>query len=262
MESSVRPPAVAGTFYQADPGLLEVEIRRYLATAAPTQLDFPLRMLIVPHAGHVYSGPIAASGYRLLAAGSDWSRIVMLGPSHFVPFPGLALPDATAFQTPLGAVAVDAAGVAELLQDRLVAPSSSAHKREHCLEVQLPFLQIVAPGVPVVPVLTGAVDVVAAAGLIGPLLDDETLLLVSSDLSHYRDAATARRLDARTAQAIVDLQPDLLDYESACGRTGIQIALLIARDRGFRAELLDLRNSGDTAGPPDRVVGYGTFALG
>jgi len=262
MESSVRPPAVAGTFYQADPGLLEAETRGYLATAAPTQLDFPLRMLIVPHAGHVYSGPVAATGYRLLGAGSDWRRIVMLGPSHFVPFPGLALPEATTFETPLGAVAVDTAGMVELMRDPLVTVSPDAHEREHCLEVQLPFLQIVVPGVPVIPVLTGAVDVGAAAGLIVPLLDDETLLLVSSDLSHYHDAATARRLDAHTAEAIVDLAPDRLDYESACGRTGIQIALLIAGDRGYRARLLDLRNSGDTAGPPDRVVGYGAFALG
>lgn len=262
MASSVRPPAVAGMFYQGDPHLLEAEVRGYLAAAESATLEFPLRMLIVPHAGHAYSGPVAAKGYRLLAGSTWWKRIVMLGPSHFAPFSGLALPGAAYFETPLGQVAVDEAGVATLLEDPLVTESPSAHRREHCLEVQLPFLQVVAPGVPVVPVLTGAIDAADAAQVVAPLLDEETLLLVSSDLSHYRDAATARRLDARTAAAIANLQSDLLDYESACGRTGIQVALLIAQQRGYRATLLDLRNSGDTAGPPDRVVGYGTFAIG
>jgi AmmeMemoRadiSam system protein B len=249
-------------FYRADPVSLEAELRDYLAAAEPAALGFPLRILIVPHAGHVYSGPIAAAGYRLVAESAGLRRVVMLGPSHYVSFPGLALPGVASLATPLGRVAVDPGGVAALLEDPMVVASPDAHRREHCLEVQLPFLQVVAPGVPVVPLLTGAVDVDAAADLVASLLDDETLLLISSDLSHYHDTATARRRDAATAAAIVDLEPGRLDYESACGRTGIQIALSIAGERGYRARLLDLRNSADTAGSPDRVVGYGTFAFG
>lgn len=262
MRSSVRPPAVAGMFYEADAARLEAAVLNYLATAAEKSLDFDLRMLIVPHAGHVYSGPVAATGYRLLQDSDHWRRIVMVGPSHFVPFPGLALPGVEYLDTPLGSVSIDIDGAALLREDPQVADLPQAHRREHCLEVQLPFLQVVAPNVPVVPVLTGAADPEEAAALVAPLLDDRTLLLISSDLSHYHDAATARRLDARTVNAIAELRPEDLDWESACGRTGVQMALFIARRRQYRASVLDLRNSADTAGPPDRVVGYGTVALG
>ncbi len=262
MRPIVRPPAVAGAFYPADPRTLDFDVRLYLANADVVDVGFPVRILIVPHAGYVYSGPVAATGYRLLASREDLRRIVMFGPSHYVWFPGLALPEADLLETPLGTVSVDRAAADLVAQTGFAARSATAHRREHSLEVQLPFLQIVAPDVPVVPLLTGDIDPADAADAVEPLLDDGTLLLVSSDLSHYHDSNTARRLDAATVAAIERLDPAALDRDSACGRTGIQAALYIARRRGYDVHVLDVRNSGDTAGPPDRVVGYASIALG
>jgi len=249
-------------FYPANPRILDADVRRYLANADAVGVEFPVRILIVPHAGYVYSGPVAATGYRLIGEMEGLRRIVMFGPSHYVWFPGLALPEADLLETPLGTVAVDRVGAEMVERSRLVARSAITHEREHSLEVQLPFLQVVAPGVPVVPLLTGDIGPADAADIVDPLLDDQTLLLVSSDLSHYHDADTARRLDAATIAAIERLDPTALDRESACGRTGIQAALYIAARRGYDAQVLDVRNSGDTAGPSDRVVGYASIALG
>ena len=258
---SIRPAAVAGAFYPLDPDRLIANVRTYLCSAVPVDLDFPLRVLIVPHAGYIYSAPVAAAGYVLLAE-RGYDRVVMLGPSHYEPFTGLALPGVESLATPLGNVKVDVAAAALLLESPVVANSVRAHRREHCLEVQLPFLQVVSPGSPVVPLLTGAVDLEQAVDIISPFLDEGSLLLVSSDLSHYHDAVTARSLDAATAAAIERLDADALGRESACGRTAIQIALRVARRNGYQVEVLDLRNSADTAGPADRVVGYGAFAIG
>lgn len=262
MGPSVRHPAVAGLFYPIDPTELRADVESMLAEAGSIDIDVRPRILIVPHAGYVYSGPIAATGYRLLAGMEGLSRIVMLGPSHYVPFPGLALPGVDFMQTPLGVVAVEQTGASALLADSLLEDSPEAHRREHSLEVQLPFLQLVAPDTAVIPLLTGAVEPEVASEIIEPLLDEATLLLVSSDLSHFHDAATARRLDAATVAAIERLDPAALGREAACGRTGIQIALHIAARRAYRVQVLDLRNSADTAGTPDRVVGYPCIVLG
>lgn len=262
MVPTVRPPAVAGSFYPAGSRQLDAGVRRYLVEGQPINLEFAVRILIVPHAGYVYSGPVAASGYRLFDAMTDLRRIVMLGPSHYEWFPGLALPGVDAMATPLGDVMIDLDAAAEIAADPIVIESPVAHRKEHSLEVQLPFLQIVAPEVPVVPLLTGDVEAADVADVVEPLVDDETLLLVSSDLSHYHSAAVARGLDAATAASIERLKPEELNRESACGRTGVQAALHIARRRGWTVQTLDLRNSSDTAGPADRVVGYGTFAIG
>ena len=262
MRSTVRPPAVAGAFYPANRIDLDSEVRAHLGAADHVDLSFQPAVLVVPHAGYVYSGPVAATGYRLFEGRGDLQRIVMLGPSHYMWFSGLTLPGVDYLETPLGNVAVDSAGAAAALKSPLVVDSIEAHEREHSLEVQLPFLQIVAPGIPVVAMLTGDVDPVDVADVVESLLDGGTLLLVSSDLSHYHDYETARHLDAETVRAIERLDPDALGRESACGRTGIQAALHIANRRGYQVQTLDLRNSGDTAGPHDRVVGYGTFAFG
>ena len=258
---SVRRAAVAGMFYPQDRKQLAAEVRQHLRLGEPPSLRFPLRALIVPHAGLIYSGPTAGYGYGLLSH-TDFTRIIMLGPSHYVAFKGLALPEASALATPLGEVAVDDDLVAQLLASPYVHESARAHRREHSLEVQLPFLMEVLPGVPVVPLLTGDVDPAIAAELLDGVWAGDTLLLVSSDLSHYHDAATARRLDAATAEAILRLDADALSWDAACGRTGIQIALHLARRRGYEVQSLDLRNSADTAGSADRVVGYGAFAIG
>lgn len=258
---SVRQAAVAGTFYPSDPDRLLADIRRYLDAAPAPDLGWPVRGLIVPHAGYIYSAPVAAYAYRCLAS-HQARRVVMLGPAHYVPFAGLALPGADYFDTPLGTIAVDPDAVVELLTDSLVAELPEAHSREHSLEVQLPFLQVLAPGVSIVPMLTGAITPAQGADVVASLLDESTLLLISSDLSHYHDAATARRIDAVTIAAIERGDGAALDRESACGRTAIQIALDIAGRRGYQVRLLDARNSADTAGPPDRVVGYAAFAFG
>ncbi|MEN8233653.1 MAG: AmmeMemoRadiSam system protein B [Actinomycetota bacterium] len=262
MHRSVRPPAVAGAFYPADATDLEAEVRAHLDSAEHVELGFSLRMLVAPHAGYVYSGPVAATGYRLLVGSERWRRVVLVGPSHYVWFPGLALPGAGALGTPLGDVIVDEEGVRAALSLPGVSESPTAHAKEHSLEVQLPFLQIVLPGVPVVPLLCGDVGPADVADVVEGLLDDTTLFVVSSDLSHYFDAETARRLDAETIERIERLEPDGLDRESACGRIGIQSALYLARRRGYAVQTLDVRNSSDTAGPPDRVVGYAAIAFG
>lgn len=256
----VRPPAVAGTFYPADAARLDADVREMLAAATPAALDIDLRMLIVPHAGYVYSGPVAASAYALLP-GRGFRWVVLVGPSHFVRFEGLALPDAARFATPLGEVPVDeelAAAAEAFAHDR-----ADAHAREHSLEVQLPFLQTCLEDFAFVPVLTGDDDPEPTAGLLDDVLDIEnTLVVVSSDLSHYEDYATAQRLDAATADAIVELRADDVGPASACGRTAIRGALKVAQRRGWACRLIDLRSSGDTTGDRDRVVGYGVFVIG
>lgn len=266
--ATVRPPAVAGSFYPADAQSLRAVVVEYLRQAhgpsAPKSCDgtWP-KALIVPHAGYMYSGLVAARAYATLEPGADIAeRIILIGPSHHVSFDGIALPSNAAFETPLGRVPVDETSRHQALTLPFVHTFDDAHDWEHSLEVQLPFLLVVAAGIPVVPLLTGDVHPVGAADAIESIFDDETLLLVSSDLSHYHDSDTARRLDAETAASIERLDPGALSRESACGRTGVQAALYVARRCGYRVQPLDLRNSSDTAGPPDRVVGYGTFAIG
>jgi AmmeMemoRadiSam system protein B len=255
----VRNPAVAGSFYPADVVELDATVHRMIGAADPPPIDLTVRMLIVPHAGYIYSGPVAATAYALLA-GSPARRIVLLGPSHFRGFQGLALPGHTAFATPLGDIAVDPA-LAQLATPH-ARPNPAAHAREHSLEVQLPFLQMILGAFTCLPVLTGDEDPEPGVGLLEAIVDDADLIVISSDLSHYEDQKTAEQLDAETAAAIVALEPKLIGRRRACGRSAVQAALTIARSHGWRCRLLDLRTSGDTAGDRQRVVGYGAFALG
>lgn len=250
----IRPPAVAGTFYPADPLRLESMVRRFLAEARPYEGP-AARALIVPHAGYVYSGPIAASAYAAVA-GTSVDRVLIIGPSHYVWFPGLAHPDVEAMATPLGTVPVGRPA----FHRAPVVYSSEAHRREHSLEVQLPFLQVLFGSPTVTPLAVGDAtpeDVMEAIEEAG----DGSLVVISSDLSHYLPYEAARAADVETARAIVDLEPTSLHHDSACGVIGIQGMLLYARRHGYRCRLLDLRNSGDTAGDRDRVVGYGAFVF-
>lgn len=258
---SIRPPAVAGMFYSGSTIPLDAEVREYLSHAVTTATSAP-KALIVPHAGYIYSAPVAASAYACLAAArSQIRRVVLLGPTHRVAVRGLALPDATVFDTPLGGVQLDTElmnAVAALPQ---VQQSRAAHALEHSLEVQLPFLQVVLDEFTLLPLAVGmasAEDVAAVLDRVwgGP----ETLIVISSDLSHYHSYTDAQRLDRETARQIVALQP-LADHEQACGATPVNGLLLCARQRGLKVQLLDLRNSGDTAGDRMRVVGYGAFAF-
>lgn len=261
---SVRPAAVAGTFYPGTPAVLGAAVRGYLAEVGPSpETDTPLpKALIVPHAGYVYSGPVAAPAYRRIAAGRDTiRRVVLLGPVHRVPIRGLALPAAQAFATPLGTVAIDTDAAARALELPQVQTNEAAHALEHSLEVQLPFLQTVLGDFRIVPLAVGDATAEEVAAVIDCLWGGpETLIVVSSDLSHYHPYAAARQLDRDTAAAILALASSL-DHEQACGATPINGFALCARRRNLFPELIDLRNSGDTAGDKMRVVGYAAFAF-
>ena len=258
----VRAPAVAGRFYSGDPIELRQLITDLLAQVPPATGPAP-KALIAPHAGYLYSGPIAASAYAQLALARDQvKRIVLFGPSHYVALDGLATTSAEAFATPLGIVPVDVAAVRELRSLPQVRELDEAHAQEHSLEVQLPFLQCVLGDFTLVPLAVGE----ATPEEISQVLDalwggPETRFVVSSDLSHYYDFKTARRLDRATAKAIEALKPGGIGEERACGRMPIRGLLQAARRHGLRARTVDLRNSGDTAGPRDRVVGYGAFVF-
>jgi MEMO1 family protein len=251
-------------FYPGTPAVLSAAVHAYLADAesVPDADDSLPKALIVPHAGYVYSGPVAAPAYRRLAAGrASVHRVVLLGPVHRVPIRGLALPAARAFATPLGMVAVDAGAVAQALESPQVQVSEAAHALEHSLEVQLPFLQTVLDEFKIVPFAVGDATAEEVAEVIDRLWGGpETLIVVSSDLSHYHPYAAARQIDRGTAAAILALDSSL-DHEQACGATPINGFALCARRRGLKPELLDLRNSGDTAGDKSRVVGYAAFAF-
>jgi hypothetical protein len=259
--SSVRPPAVAGSFYPADPEALARTVRRHLEQAKAE--GAPPKAIIAPHAGYIYSGPIAASAYAQVAPlAAQIARVVLVGPAHYVPIRGLAASGAAAFATPLGEVAVDRAAMDSLRDLPQVAVRDDAHRREHSLEVQLPFLQTLLPRFAIVPLVAGDASYEEVREVVERLWGGpETLIVISSDLSHYYAYERARRLDAAAAAAIVALDPEAIGEEQACGRVPIGGLLLAARARGLSARSLDLRNSGDTAGPRGEVVGYGAFAF-
>lgn len=263
--SGVRRPAVAGMFYPASDREVAATVDEMLAAAAPAgtaEAAVP-KALIAPHAGYVYSGPVAASAFRLLTPARErLRRIVLLGPSHFVPLRGLALPTAIGLATPLGTVPVDADGARRAAELPQVTVRDDAHAREHSLEVHLPFLQRVLGSFSVVPLVVGDAEPEEIGAVIEAMWGgDETLIDVSSDLSHYLDYETARRRDRRTCEAIEGLRYEDIGYEDACGRVPIRGLLWAARRRALAAETLDLRSSGDTAGPRTQVVGYGAWAL-
>lgn len=258
--SAVRRPAQAGRFYPADPLELRAEVQTLLASAGRPRA-VPPKAMIAPHAGYIYSGPIAAAAYACLAAGRGGvKRVVLIGPAHFVGFAGLASTGMDAFATPLGCVPVDREGVrtAEALPG--VRVLERAHAPEHCLEVQLPFLQVVLEDFRIVPLLVGEASTLEVSQVIDALWDGaETSVIVSSDLSHYQEYRTAQRMDGQTARAIEALDAAGLDGECACGWAAIRGLLEVARRRDLHVRALDLRNSGDTAGSRQRVVGYGAF---
>ena len=261
-KSSVRAPAVAGTFYPGETRELAKSVTQLLDAAGPRSGRSAPKALIAPHAGYVYSGPVAASVYAMLApVRRTVTRVILLGPTHRVAVRGLALPGCTAFATPLGSVEIDAAAVELLRKMPQVTVSAEAHALEHSLEVHVPFLQTVLERFTLVPLAVGH----ATAQEVAEVLDAvwggaETLLVVSSDLSHYLSYDDAQAVDRATAKAILGLAPDI-SHEQACGATPVIGLTRIARQRGLKCELIDLRNSGDTAGDRNRVVGYGSFAF-
>lgn len=260
----MRSPAVAGSFYTGDAEALREEVRRLMAAApAPAAGAVRPKALIVPHAGYAYSGPIAASAYaQLRAPGPPVERVVLLGPSHTTAHAGLALPDAASFLTPLGAVGIDAPAAARARRLPQVAVNAAAHLREHALEVQLPFLQVVLGEFSLVPLTVGHASAEEVAEVLRALWGGpETLVVCSTDLSHFLAYGEARVLDRRTATQVLALDAHGLHHDQACGCTPLAGLLLEAGRRDLSVTLLDLRNSGDTAGDRERVVGYGAFAL-
>ena len=264
--SALRHPNVAGLFYPADARTLEAEVRAFVragqAHAGAVSAPMP-KALIAPHAGYIYSGPVAGSAYaQLLAGAAGIRRVVLLGPSHRLAFHGLAYSQARAFLTPLGQVPVDLAAYPALADLPQARPYEAPFQGEHCLEVQLPFLQMILDDFSLVPFLVGEATTTEVAEVLERLWGgDETLIVVSSDLSHYLDYASARRLDQATGRAIADLDPVAIGDDQACGRNPVKGLLRAARHHGLQGRILDLRNSGDTAGSRDRVVGYGAFAF-
>jgi AmmeMemoRadiSam system protein B len=263
MHERIRQPAVAGLFYPSDPEELQGMVDSFLDEAVAPGGEKPPKALIVPHAGYVYSGPVAASAYaRVRALRGKVSRVVLFGPSHRVPLRGLAASSATHFSTPLGLIPLDRRAIDDLLQFDQVRLMNEAHAHEHSLEVHLPFLQRIFGQFALVPLVVGD----ARADEVGEVLDrlwggDETLIVISSDLSHYHDYATAQRMDRETSRAIEALSPEKIAFDDACGRIPVSGLLNVARRIGLQAQTIDLRNSGDTAGPRDQVVGYGAYVF-
>ena len=267
--NQIRPAAVAGAFYSGDAQILNRDLDLLLAqaqvqseTSKPAVHGPVPKALIVPHAGYIYSGPIAALAYRRLApARGKITRVVLLGPAHRVAVRGLALPQVQAFATPLGQVRLDHAACAHLLDLKQVVFSDATHAQEHSLEVQLPFLQKVLGDFSLVPLVVGDASAAEVAQVLESVWGGaETLIVISSDLSHYLPYAQAQRIDQHTSNMILNLQTDIT-HEQACGGTPVNGLLLAAKHHGLQPELLDLRNSGDTAGTPDKVVGYAAFAF-
>ena len=262
MTARVRPPAVAGLFYPADPGTLSTLVDRLVAAARPDGTT--VEALVAPHAGYEYSGPIAGSAYAAVAARRGGiERVVVLGPAHSVPLRGAAVSTADGFATPLGVLMVDDELRQRAVGCAAVSASDAAHAREHALEVQVPFLQRVLGDVRLLPVVVGDATIEEIASLLEAVWGgSETLVVVSSDLSHYLDHATAVVRDRRTAAAIVAREPERVGDDDACGACALRGLLAVARRRGLPIRLIDLRTSADTAGESDRVVGYGAFAVG
>ncbi|MEC9346189.1 MAG: AmmeMemoRadiSam system protein B [Pseudomonadota bacterium] len=266
MTATARAPAVAGAFYPAEPGRLAAAVDDLLADAAKrTAGPVPApKALIAPHAGYVYSGAVAASAYaRLAPARESIRRVILLGPAHRVAFRGFAVPTVDSFVTPLGAVPLDRVAIDALVAARPdVQPFDEAHRQEHSLEVHLPFLQRALSNFALVPIVVGDTLPAEVADVLTRLWGGpETLVVVSTDLSHFHAYDAAKAIDAETVRRIETMQAGSLDGQQACGCRPVNGLLHIAANLGCRVTELDVRNSGDTAGPKDRVVGYGSWAV-
>jgi AmmeMemoRadiSam system protein B len=276
--TTIRPPAVAGSFYPDDPAMLSAVVEDFLTEvsdtpgadpsgagppgAGPLGADWP-KAVIAPHAGYIYSGPVAASAYaRLRAAAGRVGRVVVIGPSHTAAFPGIAAPATEVFETPLGRVPVDGTAVTMIAGLPQITIADGPHIQEHAIEVQLPFLQTVLGDFAVVPLAVGEAGPAQVAEVLARLWGGpETVVVASSDLSHYHPHEVARRLDAATAAAIEAYEAERLGPRDACGYQAVAGLLVEAKARGLAIERLDLRNSGETRCFGREVVGYGAWAF-
>ncbi|MGH3715127.1 MAG: AmmeMemoRadiSam system protein B [Micromonosporaceae bacterium] len=264
LTGGVRPAAVAGRFYPGDPAQLSTLVDRLMSEVDVPDDDPLAAGYVVPHAGYRFSGPVAAHAYaRLRRHAGAVTRVVLVGPSHFVRLDGCAVPTVDSWATPLGEVRLDAELRGSLLSAGLyVVADDDPHQREHSLEVQLPFLiRALGDDIAVLPIGVGACPVDDVVAVIETAVAEGALLVCSTDFSHYHDQATAQRLDARTAGAVTGLQPEAIGVRDACGVFALRGTVGWAREAKLTPELLDLRTSADTAGGPDRVVGYPAFAI-
>jgi hypothetical protein len=255
----IRKPAVAGSFYPANASQLKTLVQQCLEQGKSSSAT--PKAMIVPHAGFIYSGPIAGSAYRTLRPlQSIIHRVILLGPSHRVDFQGIATTSASAFKTPLGEVTIDQQALQQVMPLSQLSTIDEAHLNEHSLEVQLPFLQQILPDFSLLPLVVGRSDAHSIAEVLEQLWGGpETLVLISSDLSHYLPYSEAQKIDQHTSEAILQLNGETIQHKDACGRLPIQGLLKIAAEKGMQVENIDLRNSGDTAGDKGRVVGYGAY---
>lgn len=267
---TIRPAAVAGSFYPGHRQTLADNIQILLKQAAensqppinPDIASTPPKAIVVPHAGYIYSGQTAAIAYNILARWHDKiKRVILLGPVHRVPVRGLALPDVDVFTTPLGEVKLDKAAIASVANMKQVVVSYPAHAQEHSLEVQLPFLQSVLDDFEIVPLAVGDATPNEVAEVIEALWGgQETIIVVSSDLSHFLPYSVATEVDKSTVKNILNMQ-GALTHHQACGGTPVNGLILAAKKHHLHPTLLDLCNSGDTAGDKNRVVGYAAFTF-
>lgn len=261
--ASARQPAVAGSFYPEDAAQLRTAIAEATANASPIDLPKQPKALLAPHAGYIYSGPIAASAFNAIKPWAKiYQRVILLGASHRLAFEGVAIPDNSHFTTPLGSIELDQEWMQQLLEQQLVVINVNAHSPEHALEVELPFLQTILPSFKLLPLLAGQTTPENIAAILrfvwgGP----ETLIVISSDLSHYLPYTEACRHDQATLANILALEPHLKP-ETACGALPLAGLILLAREKRLHPTLIDYRNSGDTAGDRNRVVGYAAMTFG
>jgi AmmeMemoRadiSam system protein B len=256
-----RQPAVAGSFYPADAHHLHTMVEQYLKDAR--SLSKVPKAIIAPHAGFIYSGPIAASAYaRLTRARNIIKQVILIGPSHQIHFSGLAASNASHFSTPLGDIPLNQSSIAAIIDLPYIDYFEEAHTFEHSLEVHLPFLQETLDKFSIVPLVVGNATPEHVSTVLDKLWGGpETLIVISSDLSHYHDYQTAQYLDQETSEKIEQLNYELLAANSACGAIPISGLLAFAKARSLAINTIDLRNSGDTEGNKDRVVGYGAYVI-
>jgi len=258
--SKIRRPAVSGQFYPDDPTELKALLNQMFQQARPSNPSH-VKAVIAPHAGFIYSGPVAASAYQVLKSQAEQiKRVILLGPSHRVGFYGMATSSAAKFEMPQGYIPLDREAIHLIRSLPQVMENDQAHLFEHSLEVQLPFLQTVLNDFTLVPLVVGECPPDQVAEVLELLWGgDETLIVISSDLSHYNPYPIAQQQDQKTSEAIVNMQPQQIEYGDACGRNPVNGLLVSAKKHGLSSQMVDLRNSGDTAGSRDRVVGYGAY---
>lgn len=257
---NTRPAAIAGYFYPADAKALTNSIQHYFANAVES--DIKAKAIIAPHAGHKYSGSIAATAYQSILHRKEYiKRVVILGPAHRVFVKGIALSSASHFATPLGNIEIDQSTQTQLLELDFIQTIDEAHKDEHCIEVHLPFLQNCLNDFTLIPIIVGDTSPQQVSNVIELLWNDETLILISSDLSHFHTYEYAKQVDQNTSESIVNMQMEQIGPKQACGCRPLNGLLNYAKQHNFSVKILDVKNSGDTAGDKERVVGYGAYAI-